>query len=146
MIDHIKYFDGTEYEFLSNFYPSSIEYKEQIWPTVEHAYQAEKFTDEEYRQEIHNATSPGHAKWLGQRGNIRTDWEEIKIDIMENLLRLKFTISELRQKLIDTGNATLTEGNTWGDRFWGECPLGIGQNWLGRLLMKIRREYEGFVL
>lgn len=41
--------------------------------------------------------------------------------------------------LINTGDAELIEGNSWGDTFWGECN-GIGENNLGKILMKIRKE------
>ena len=30
--------------------------------------------------------------------------------------------------------------HTWGDRFWGECPLGNGRNELGKILMQVRAE------
>lgn len=54
----------------------------------------------------------------------------------------KFTQnSELGQKLIDTGNATLIEGNDWGDKTWGMVN-GAGQNKLGKILMKIREKLK----
>jgi predicted NAD-dependent protein-ADP-ribosyltransferase YbiA (DUF1768 family) len=31
----------------------------------------------------------------------------------------------------------LIEGNWWGDTYWGVCN-GVGENHLGKLLMKIR--------
>ena len=34
-------FEG-EYRYLSNFYPSPIEWNKRTWPAVEHAYQAAK--------------------------------------------------------------------------------------------------------
>lgn len=44
--------------------------------------------------------------------------------------------------LLNTGEAELIEGNTWGDKFWGavwDKELGwVGQNWLGKLLMEER--------
>ena len=33
----------------------------------------------------------------------------------------------------------LIEGNEWGDTFWGTCD-GIGENHLGKILMRIRNE------
>ena len=45
--------------------------------------------------------------------------------------------SELREKLIATGDKELIEGNHWNDRFWGVCR-GKGQNHLGKLLMELR--------
>lgn len=80
------------------------------------------------------------AKRLGGRIPIRHDWEQVKLDVMETILRDKFTRhADLQAWLLDTGDRELVEGNTWNDRFWGVCG-GIGENHLGRLLMKIRAE------
>jgi predicted NAD-dependent protein-ADP-ribosyltransferase YbiA (DUF1768 family) len=38
-----------------------------------------------------------------------------------------------------TGDEELVEGNWWNDTFWGVCN-GVGENNLGKLLMKIRAE------
>lgn len=58
---------------------------------------------------------------------------------MEDLLREKFQRKDLKQKLLDTGDAELIEGNTWGDTYWGMVG-NKGHNHLGRLLMKVREE------
>ena len=48
----------------------------------------------------------------------------------------------LGKALLATGSAELQEGNDWGDVYWGVCPplSGRGQNYLGRILMKVRAE------
>ena len=90
--------------------------------------------------EILRILSCPEAKRLGGRIPIRYDWESVKLDVMETLLRDKFTRhADLRILLLDTGDRELVEGNTWDDRFWGVCE-GVGENHLGRLLMKIRAE------
>jgi hypothetical protein len=43
----------------------------------------------------------------------------------------------MAQRLIQTGDAYLIEGNTWGDQYWGVCD-GQGLNSLGLLLMETR--------
>jgi predicted NAD-dependent protein-ADP-ribosyltransferase YbiA (DUF1768 family) len=64
---------------------------------------------------------------------------------MEGLVRQKFSKDPvLRQRLLDTGDQDLVEGNTWGDTFWGVCR-GQGSNWLGRILMDVRAELNGLV-
>ena len=84
--------------------------------------------------------SGGQAKRLGRRVELRSDWETVKIEIMRQVLKSKFTHNpELREKLIATGNTELIEGNNWNDRFWGVCR-GVGKNHLGKLLMEIRAE------
>lgn len=149
----IDFFDGTEYDFLSNFHPSPVQIRltatgrsADNWlecATVEHAFQAMKTTDVARRTAIAKAGSAGMAKFLGKQRDktkLRPGWEEMKYDIMVVLLWQKFAIPELREKLLATGDATLIEGNTWGDREWGQCPLGNGRNLLGQALMMVRDE------
>lgn len=130
-----------EHKFLSNFYPWKIEYQGIVYPTSEHAYQAAKSMDKSERLAIAAATSPGVAKKMGKLVVMRrVSWDpDVKIDIMRNILRLKFSTPFMAGKLLATGDAPLVEGNTWGDRFWGVCR-GQGENHLGRLLMEIREE------
>jgi hypothetical protein len=133
MIDR---FDGP-HRFLSNFYPSVVEMGGQQYPTVEHAYQAAKCDRQVYRDLVRKAKTPGNAKRLGRRAEIRPDWEKVKVEVMAGLLRQKFRDPALRAMLMETGDRELIEGNTWRDHFWGVCD-GYGHNTLGRLLMAIR--------
>lgn len=143
--DWIPEFSG-KYNFLSNFSDSPIKYEGIVYPTVEHAFQAAKTLNINKRLEIAHASTPGQAKRLGRSVKLRSDWEEIKVDIMRECLRLKFEIPELREALLETGNAELTEGNTWHDNFWGICycskcrASAHGKNVLGLLLMEVRDE------
>lgn len=132
-----------KYRFLSNFYPAPVFYEHRLWPTAEHAYQSAKTTDDYQRQRIWCVSSPGIAKRLGQSLVLRSDWENVKRSIMETILRSKFEAgTKLGDMLEATRDARLVEGNTWGDTYWGECPLGHGSNHLGLLLMKIRTDIE----
>ena len=134
-------FDG-EYAFLSNFYPSFITDEDYItYPTVEHYFQAMKTLDTGVRFYIAIQATPGQAKRLGRRLDLRPDWEFIKDSIMEEALRMKFSNPKLRKALLNTGDEYLEEGNTWGDQYWGVCN-GVGKNKLGKLLMKIRQEIK----
>lgn len=138
--DAIDRFDGTEFEFLSNFSLDPITFRGKVWPTSEHAYQAFKSELEEDQEFIRSCKTPGQAKKAGNKSiTIRPDWDHVKIHVMLDILRVKFTQKELAGKLIATGPRLLIEGNTWNDRFWGVCK-GVGQNWLGRLLMQVRDE------
>ena len=132
----IDSFSG-KYDFLSNFYPSEIHFDGKIWPTVEHAYQAFKTIDDSESEQIRNSTTPGIAKRLGQKVSLRDDWDEIKDNIMFNLVEVKFKIPELRKKLLETDDAELIEGNYWNDTYWGVCR-GKGKNKLGKILMDVR--------
>lgn len=129
-----------DYRWLSNFYPCNVKYLDMVFTSVEHAYQAAKSEDVEVRGRISYLISPAEAKSAGKTIEIRKDWKDVKLDIMENLLRQKFCKgSELSYRLLDTNDEELIEGNTWGDKFWGVCN-GVGKNNLGKLLMKIRND------
>lgn len=129
--------------FLSNFHPSPIEFGGVVYPTVEHAFQALKTVDQERRRWIATAATPSEAKRRGRAVQLRSDWEQVKSTVMLVLLRLKFDDPSLSLLLLATGNATLIEGNHWGDRTWGATWEGgrwVGRNLLGELLMTIRDE------
>lgn len=134
----INSFKG-DHAFLSNFYPSPVEFEGDTYPSVEHAYQAAKTPEDNWvvRVSIREASTAAIAKKLGKSVNLRGDWESIKLQIMRQLLMAKFSDSTLAERLLQTGAEELIEGNWWGDTFWGVCR-GKGENHLGKLLMEIR--------
>jgi ribA/ribD-fused uncharacterized protein len=132
----IDKFEG-DFRFLSNFYPSEVEMDGIVYPSVEHAYQAAKTFDLELRQKISQDSNPSAAKKAGRTLKIRPDWEEVKLSIMESLVRQKFSKEPFKTKLQNTGNAKLIEGNWWGDKFYGVYK-GQGENHLGKILEKVR--------
>lgn len=142
MAEVITTFNGVN-AFLSNFWAAPIFCAEDgiLYPTVEHWYQAHKTEDRHERLNIAAATTPGRAKRLGRKVQLRLDWNEIKLDVMRTALCEKFKTPHLRKALLATGNATLIEGNTWNDTFWGVCR-GSGENHLGQLLMELRKELQ----
>lgn len=137
MEDKIAKFSGS-YRFLSNFYPAEVEYEGLTYKTSEHAYQAAKATNADDRAKIRKAKSPGEAKRMGRRIKIRPDWESVKVEVMRTILIDKFRRNkDLARLLIETEDAHLEEGNTWGDTTWGTVK-GKGKNLLGKLLMEVR--------
>jgi ribA/ribD-fused uncharacterized protein len=107
-----------DYDFLSNFHASPIEVDAILYPTVEHAFQAAKTEDPEEKRAVAEAATPASAKRKGRKVQLRPDWEQVKVGIMEELVRLKFTTyADLREQLLATGDAELVEGNDWNDRF-----------------------------
>lgn len=131
MIDE---FDG-EYRFLSNF-----SYEGAVSPTVEHHYQAWKATYPAEAWKVMEYETPGQAKKAGRRILLRPDWEDIKLQVMMDLLMWKFQAPEIQKKLLATGDTPLVEGNYWHDTYWGVCN-GEGENWLGKLLEVVREIY-----
>lgn len=143
MIDSepIREFQG-KYRFLSNFWPAVVILDGVRYPTVEHAYQAAKTFDQDCRIYVGSAPTPGSAKKRAREipfEHQRRASDTVKIEIMRDLLRQKFRHTDLKRKLIDTGDRELIEGNVWGDTFWGVCN-GKGKNHLGKLLMEVRAE------
>ena len=128
-----------KYRFLSNFYPAEIAYLGIKYPTVEHAYQAVKTVDRRTRQFIAGLATPGQAKQVGHSVVLRANWESIRVGMMDVFLRKKFAIPVLERLLLATEDRDLVEENSWGDTFWGVCG-GVGQNQLGKLLVRIRGE------
>lgn len=133
-----------EYDFLSNFYPAGFEYGGLYYLNSEAAFQAQKCLTEEEKQQF-TYLPPNKAKRLGRQVKLRPDWENVKEELMEEIVRAKFTQNEnLREKLLATGEIPLMEGNTWGDACWGvDLRTGKGENRLGKILMKIRDELRG---
>jgi ribA/ribD-fused uncharacterized protein len=132
----ITHFRG-EYDFLSNFYTARIKWHGIEFPTLEHAFQAAKATNDADREYIRRCKKPGDARRAGHTIELRSDWEDIKVSIMKALLRQKFADPKLRAKLVATVPEELQEGNYWNDTVWGVVN-GKGDNLLGKLLMKLR--------
>lgn len=128
-----------EYFFLSNFYLCDILYNGLKYGSVEAAFQAQKVTNLKDQVPFTQMT-PGQAKKYGRKVKLRKDWEEVKLGIMEEIIREKFKYDpELTKMLLETGDKELIEGNNWNDTFWGVCK-DKGENHLGKILMKIREE------
>jgi ribA/ribD-fused uncharacterized protein len=142
----ITQFSGM-FHFLSNFSPANVKLDGKEYRTTEHAFQAAKTFDEKEREKISKAKTPGEAKRMGRKVKLRPDWNSVRIGVMEDLLRQKFSRPHHKKWLLDTGSKALVEGNTWHDNFWGNCTCSRcenknGQNNLGMLLMKIRTDMQ----
>lgn len=134
-----------EYSFLSNFYPCKIVYDGFTFTSVETTFQAAKCAERTDRLQF-QYLEPVKAKRIGRQIKLRNDWEQVKLSILTEFIRLKFTGNpELLSKLLATGDALLVEKNTWHDNFYGDCKCDRcrnkpGKNHLGQILMKIRDE------
>ena len=131
-----------DYEFLSNFYPCKITIAGYTFPSVENAYQAMKCANlSDYGQFVN--IGPAEAKKLGRKVQLRSDWEQIKYNVMRQLLDLKFQDKVLLKMLQDTAPESIIEGNYWHDNYWGmcqcdKCKSKIKYNHLGELLQRKR--------
>lgn len=146
-----------QYGFFSNFSSHPIQLPDETgnsvtWSSVEHYYQAHKFTGvadpvaQKHIEDIKNAKSPEEAARLGRRLQkqrpdlVRPDWNSIKLDVMYKALKCKFTTyPHLNSLLVATKGSVLVESSPH-DLFWGGGRDGEGLNYLGRLLMRLRSE------
>jgi len=127
------------YRFLSNFYPVKITYEGSEYPSVEHAYQAAKTLDLNERKAFQDThLKAGEAKKMGKSVNLRADWQKVNLSIMESLVLQKFVENNALKEALCAIDGVIIEGNYWGDTFWGESPLGTGENQLGKIIMKVR--------
>ncbi|GBF98837.1 riboflavin biosynthesis chloroplastic [Raphidocelis subcapitata] len=130
------------------------------WPSVEHYYQAAKFSGvdspaaRELVAAIKAAPSPEEAARIGRRAErgspelVRPDWPQSKRAAMTCALRAKYTQhAGPRRMLLSTAGdaaagvppAQLVEASP-NDHTWGQGFSGGGQNQLGQLLMQLREE------
>jgi ribA/ribD-fused uncharacterized protein len=140
-----------DYRFLSNFHVADVWYEGILYPSTEHAYQAAKTLDPKIRIDFLSLPC-NKAKHKGQEIGLRENWDVIKYDVMFAVVFDKFfRHSDLREKLLATGNKYLEETNHWGDEYYGVCN-GIGKNVLGKILIKVREvlnenpNRKGFIL
>ena len=130
------------YGCFSNFSRHGFELDGLWWPTGEHYFQAQKFAGTPYTEWVRIASNPMEAAKIGRNRTlpIRTDWNQVKDEIMLRALQQKFTThQDIRAILLGTGTETLVESAPH-DYYWGCGKDGSGKNMLGQLLMRVREE------
>lgn len=131
-------FFRKEFWFLSNMYPCEIRVNGLVFTCAEACFQSFKTTDLEARKAFQGIDG-FQAKKLGRKVQLRSDWNKIRLDVMEAVVKAKFRQHpDLFYKLLVVDDV-IVEDNTWNDTFWGKCN-GKGYNNLGRILMKVRAE------
>ena len=131
------------YGIFSNFdtkHPIIVEGKE--WVSTEHYFQAQKFAGTPHEEAVRLVEKPRDAAAMGRDRSrpLRTDWEEVKDDVMRKAIWAKFTqYPDLRYILIETGDAELVE-HTTNDYYWADGGDGTGKNMLGKILMQVRED------
>jgi N-glycosidase YbiA len=125
---------------LSNFYEAPFRIGSFIFPTNEHFYQANKSDDFYERLDIIMADTPKEAKLMGRDvENHRNNWGQKRLLYMWKGLKAKFQNPQLREYLLNTGDAELVENNVF-DPYWGCGRNGEGRNMLGKMLMALREQ------
>jgi len=127
-----------------SYAPFQIEWKEKIWPTAEHAYQAAHFfeTKPDLAEQVRLQRSPRLADEFANSHSADDDpnWKNMRLKVMEEICLLKLKQHKLIQDtLLESGDLRLVESNP-NDYFWGNGADDSGENHLGMIWMKLRRE------
>lgn len=135
----IKFYKtNEEFGFLNNFTISSMYIYNRWWNTVEAAYQSKKTLILSEQESIWLAKTPREARNLGQKVHLRSDWDNIKDNVMYECVLAKFLQNyDLKSKLVATSDHELIEDSPV-DFYWGIGHDGTGHNMLGKTLMKVR--------
>lgn len=135
------YFYSTreQYGCFSNFSPHGFEL-DGWWHTAEHYFQAQKFAGTPYIDQLRQLKTPKEAATMGRNRKLplRSDWEQVKDDIMRRGVRRKFeTHPDICDILLSTGNELIVEKSPI-DYYWGCGADGSGKNMLGQILVEVR--------
>lgn len=133
----IRFYKTTDqFGAFSNFSRHPVTINGKVYPTTEHWFQSQKFAGTPHEEEVRQAATPALAAKMGRdrARPLRSDWEEVKIDIMKEGLLAKFTQHDkLKKLLLSTCNERIIE-HTVNDSYWGDGGDGRGENMLGQLL------------
>lgn len=140
---------GVFYKF-SNFFEAPVTTSDWLtYRNTEGAFQAAKCTNIVDRVQF-TQLNGSDAKKLGRRVNLRHDWEQVKDNVMYEVIYAKFSQHpELAKLLLSTGSEELVENTTgWHDNYWGQCMCDrcinkVHRNKLGKTLMMIRKQLGG---
>lgn len=130
-------------EMLSPFSFHRIKLWGEIFPTVEHAYQACRIKPGPEREAIKNAPSCMDAwregqKWKNDPRVMIQNFD--KYAAMEEIFRAKLAQHpDVARALEETGDRQLIKVHPT-DEYWGTGPTNQGQNKMGKLWMKLREE------
>jgi predicted NAD-dependent protein-ADP-ribosyltransferase YbiA (DUF1768 family) len=133
-----------ESKYLTNWFSNMrrmdkpLKYQGINFHTAENFYQAMKTHDIEERKQIAQM-NPYQAKVYARKIAIREDWDEIKLKVMEFVLKFKFAPDTIWHKRLVSYNKEVVEWNNWQDVFWGvDYKTGKGANHLGKIIETLR--------
>ena len=138
------------YIYFSPYTAHAILKDDVLYPTVEHAYQCARYTDEKVIKEILNATSPVKAWEVSSKYKHlqipEFKDESHKLIIMKELMRLKaLQHNDVKQALLDSEDMKIVKHIITyppGDGFWDDGEDGKGLNHIGKMWMEIRDEFK----
>jgi len=117
--------DGKSHDELDNFYRCSFQVNGEVWHSSEQYYQACKFPDDAaLRERIRQAEEGMGSYKLGNsdHAQLRSDWEEVKVDVMYEANLQKFRQNPSLTKLLVASQGPITAmGGFW--KTWNEIIL-----------------------
>lgn len=129
----------------SNFSPHPVFIENfGTFPTSEAAFNAMKNpTNKIYVEKQLKASTPFVSKRLGRTCILRSDWNDIRDDIMYDIIKRKFNQNiDIKENIINTGFRKIVMYTpSKYDNYWGNGKDGTGENKMGQLLMKLRDEF-----
>ncbi len=139
------------YIYFSPYTAHAIEIDGVVYPTVEHAYQCQRYTDSVIIEEIRNAHSSVKAWEISCKYKHLQIPEfkdkEYKLKTMKSLMVLKCEQhEEVRKALLDSGDLKIIKHIVTyppGDGFWDDGVDGKGLNQIGLMWMEIRESLQG---
>ena len=75
-----------KYNFLSNMYPAIVEYNNNKYPTVEHAFQAAKSLDTKEQYKVWICATPAEAKKVDVQESQTRDAVQAAMDLADFLM------------------------------------------------------------
>jgi ribA/ribD-fused uncharacterized protein len=138
------------YIYFSPYTAHAIELNGIVYPTVEHAYQCQRYLDSKIISEIVAARSPVKAWEISSKYKHLQIPEfrknEHKLMIMKKLMQLKLEQhEEVKKALLDTADLQIVKHIVTyppGDGFWDDGVDGKGENHIGKIWMCIRNELK----
>lgn len=128
-------------KYFAPFSGHMLEFQGYLYPTVEHAYHAQRYEDPAIIEEVLAARSAYLAWEVSQQHKQMQilDWDDRKLEVMEELFRAKLEQhADVHEALVASGEQTIVKHQA--DRFWGDGLDGLGRNEMGKLWMKLREE------
>lgn len=133
------YTDSKVFTFLLPNSPHTVTLLGIEFATLQHAFQFAKCTDSEYRDMILECPTASDAYLLGRKCERREEWQEIKVEQLKFLTRLKFAQNPdiLASLLKIEDNIIHWEQN---ETFWSNWNYGL--NVYGKILTYVRDYYK----
>lgn len=145
-VNEVIGFYPREFYCLDNFSSFKVEYDGYLYSSLEEAYQSLGFVSSapEIAEKIKRSHSAHEAQKIAydNKDKRQSNWDEVKLDVMEKLLRAKIDQNPyVKKKLLETKDYIIVE-DSLKDSFWGWGSERNGQNNLGKLWMKLRAELK----